>query len=568
MEQIAKTVQTITTAVFASLMLLIFSPTIIHAASFEFSPPTGSIPSACSYEVDVIVDTNGASSNAADIEIHFDTSQVTVLDSNASIAGIQVKNGNAYDSYVYNNADNSTGIIRVAAGSLMSELVGRKTFITIKFQAKAGATIANFDIYFTGANHTLDSNVADTTTNLDLLSGVINGSYTFNSDSCEPDRIPPVIIISDPTGPTFNGILTIELDLSDNKSGVNLSTFEIIINGIVYDSSNATIVYSGDKYHYQLTIDPSIFVDPGIPTMLLVTVNDFAGNLGSSIKYLNFPTPTPTPSPSPTATATPTPTATPSTTETEEPTPTITQLPETGPSPTPCPIYTDSICKNIIDKEIEKGEYFDTKTIDSLSINLGRLNLLIPGVGLLALLSIFINLPSLLSIWLNLIAFKYWKKHLIDFIGIVTDEQTGEHIADAEVIIYDSQNLKLSDTKTDFFGRYFFDIKADNYNLVIKADNYKEFINQITYTQDNKIFHHKIAREAKENTWKAFIRIIKKIIQQEGLTFSIVAFIISLLALIFSPGLLSTIIFMINTMILITCVLLKVKSIRKYGFYS
>lgn len=547
-----------------SFIFLNLSLLYVQAATFEFSPPTASIPSACSYEVDVKVDTEGGTSNAADIEITFDPTKVVVLDSNSSIPGIQVKNGSAYDSYVYNLVDNSTGIIRVAAGSLMSELNGRKTFITIKFQALPGATVANFYINFTGANNTLDSNVADSVTNLDLLTAVINGSYTFNSDSCDPDIIPPIIIVRDPTGPLFNGYLEIEADLTDEKSGVNVTTLQLVINGVVYDSSNAVITYSGDKFHYYIEIDPNLLINPGSPSMLLFTVRDYAGNMGSKMLYLNFPTPTPSPTSTPAPTQTATPTVTPILTE--APIPTITTLPETGPTPTPCPVYTDKTCQDIIDKEIEKGNYYDTNNVDEINITLGKFNLLLPGIGLLTLLSIILNLPVLYGIWLLILAIKNWKNKLINFIGIITDNKTGNPLKEANIEIFDDKELKLSETEPDCFGRYFFDIKAGQYIIDIKTPGYQEERRTINYLQDGKVIQHKLERIQKKKLFQRFFNTLKQFVLREIIILSILAVILSLLSLIYNQTTWSVIIFIINCIILIIAAYFRLSYLKKTEF--
>lgn len=549
---------------FFVLLIAAFTNISVSAASYEFSPATASIPSACSFEVDVKVDTGTARSNAADIEIHFDPTQIYILDSNSSIPGVQVKNGDAYDSYVYNSADNATGIIRVAAGSIMSELTGRKTFIRIGFQAKPGATVANFNIYFTGANHTLDSNIADSVTNLDLLTNIIDGSYTFNETSCAPDRIAPIIIVRDPQGPGHDGLLTIEVDLTDEQSGVNVGTFQVVINGVVYTSSNAVVTYSGDKFHYQLQLDPNLMVNYSSPTMLLLTVRDFAGNLGSKIIYLNFPTPTP--SPTPTTSPLPTVTITPRITITTIPTdtPQITELPETGPSPTPCPVYTDKTCIEIIDKELEKGNYYDTKTVDNISLTIGKINLMVPGLGLLALLSLLVNIPSFGSIIFTAIAIKKWQKRLLNFIGIITDKDNSKYLESIKVTLLDSQNLKLSETETDCLGRYFFDIKPGIYKLEIEGNYYQKAQYPISYSQEEKVLHQIISKNRRTSVIDRMKSSIRKVLTKDGFVFSIIALIISIFALVFSPGTITTVIFVINIVIMIITVGLKIFYNRKY----
>src|SRR5689334_12218807 len=86
---------------------------IASAASFSLSPSVQNFTQGCNNEVVVMVNTAGQNSNSADIEISFDPTKIEVLDADSRTAGIQVENGDAYQAYVYNLANNGTGIIKV-----------------------------------------------------------------------------------------------------------------------------------------------------------------------------------------------------------------------------------------------------------------------------------------------------------------------------------------------------------------------------------------------------------------------------------------------------------------------
>lgn len=566
----------ITTSIFVVVTSCFFMQHV-KAATFEFAPATGSIPSACSYEVEVMVDTAGAHSNAADIEIHFDPTQITVLDSNPSITGVQVRNGTAYDSYVYNNVDNSSGLIRVAAGSLMGELVGRKTFVGIKFQAKSGASVADFSIYFTGSGNTLDSNVADTSTNLDLLTGVTNGHYTFNSTSCAPDVTPPLISVTEPSGTTFGGMIHIETDLTDEKSGVNVGTFQVVINGTIYTSSNAVITYTGDKFHYSLDVDPNLLINSSSPTMLLFTVRDYAGNLGSKVIYLNFPTPTPTVTVIPTSTPTATPTVTVTTTVTPTatitpttvpptcipvedettPTPSITGLPNTGPTTTPS-------CAYLAIKEKEKATVFNTDSFDSFGLALGKMNAILPIIGLLGLISLILNIQTSFFIVYAIAGLKKWGKKLKNYIGVIYDKETGTEINEAKIILLDIEDKNLSETTPDYHGRYFFDVAPGNYKVMIRTKNFKEIKTIINHAVDGKINMHQLEYKDNRSSFAQWSYRINKIFIRDSLVFTILAYILSLFALVLIPNTVTMIVFGFNTILLLIAILLKFLSARKF----
>jgi len=197
----------LTVTIISSGLLSFFMVTISHAASFDFSPASGNYPNNCEKELIVNVDPGSSSSNAADIEIRYDPSKIDIIDSMPGQTGIQVGTGTAYETYIYNNVDTLTGTIKVAAASFTTELTSPQEFIRIKFTAKPGVTAASFTIYFTGSGDTLDSNIADSTSNLDLLTSVTNGNYTFSSGlSCHSLTVAPAENpVSDSTTPTNIG---------------------------------------------------------------------------------------------------------------------------------------------------------------------------------------------------------------------------------------------------------------------------------------------------------------------------------------------------------------------------
>lgn len=251
------------------------------AATFELNPSSKTFEKQCQRSIDIIINATGESSNAAEIEISFDPTQIQIIDSNASIPGIQIKNGNAYESYFYNEVDQNAGKIKVAAASLfLGTLTTSEVFATIEFNSTASATTANFTITFLGVGNTLDSNIADAATNNDLLTSVTNGTYTFVNSPCTADTQPPQVIFVYPTNGATNVPLdsTVQIQLTDDQSGINLSTLEIIINGELYMTGQPEVLVSGSDLNYTLTISPRVQFPANQASIVNVKAQDNTGN--------------------------------------------------------------------------------------------------------------------------------------------------------------------------------------------------------------------------------------------------------------------------------------------------
>ncbi|KXK26615.1 MAG: hypothetical protein TR69_WS6001000622 [candidate division WS6 bacterium OLB20] len=286
------------TSVIVIAAVFLFAPVAAKAASFYFSPANSAFIQGCTSEVVVMIDTAGSNSNAADIEISYNPAQVSIIDTDPGLAGIQVGTGNAYQAYVYNSA--SGGIIRVAAGSFLGDLNGTATFLRIPFQSVGATAATTFTINFTGAGDTLDSNIAETSTSDDLLTSVTNGSYTFSAGSCIADTTAPNITFPYPgngaTGVPASANLTV--NITDGASGVDIDTVVVTFNGVPYTNGDPGFSFSGTPGSYTITIDPIGGVPQGVASTVSVQADDLAGNSASRIITFNVPSsPQPTPVP-------------------------------------------------------------------------------------------------------------------------------------------------------------------------------------------------------------------------------------------------------------------------------
>ena len=284
-----KTVLKINIAFLLAAALLFLANTAAHAASYYFSPAVDSFVQGCVNEVVVMVDTAGVDSNAADIEITYDPTKIEVQDANLSLAGVQVTPGDAYEAYFFNL--DTGGNIKIAAGSFLNLLNGAKTFIRIPFKSLGVTAAAGFTINFTGSGDTLDSNIAEETTSLDLLTSVTNGSYTFTAGGCISDTTPPTITNNYPqngnTGIPSNAVITVTV--ADTGAGVDLATVEVIINGITYKNGDAGVVVTGSPASYVFNVDPAEDIPQGNASVVVVNADDLAGNSATKIISFNIP---------------------------------------------------------------------------------------------------------------------------------------------------------------------------------------------------------------------------------------------------------------------------------------
>ena len=412
-----------------SILSVLSLNNFVNAASFNFSPPNRSIPQNCEDEIVVKINTEGEYSNAADIEINYDPTKIQIIDSWPQVDGVQVKIGDAYESYVYNHVDTSAGLIRVGAGSIFTEFHGDKTFIVIKFKSILPATEADFKINFQGVGKTLDSNIAQSNTSLDLLTSVTNGHYTFQNKDCNKDKIPPKIIIKQPDVFKFKGKLEFVLDISDIGVGVDLSTFEMIINGVHYNQNSLIFSYTGDKNKYIVSLDPSITLVDFASTEVTFIVKDFALNTGTAKIILNG----------------------------------INDLPQTGEE------CTDNSSTTVVIKNIVNtiNEITISSTTPQNQVNMIVVSTFGSAIGVLSLLG---------YLQLFFLPLKRKKKYW----GLVFDKDTLLPVQFAEIGLYNSKDNKIvTSVITDKSGRYALRADKGEYYILIRHDNY-EFFNTST----------------------------------------------------------------------------------------
>ncbi len=433
----------------------IVSAQTVKAASFEFVPPTNTYPLGCRQIVNIFADATGQSSNGADLEVMFDPSQVEILDLDPNIPGIQIRSGTAYETYVFNEVDPNIGRIRMAAGSFENPLTSRELFATVDFAGRPGATVGNFTIRVNGFGPevSLDSNIADSNTNLDLLTSTVDGSYTFETSECEDDLIPPTNTFINPIAYTVNNnyLDGVEVTVSDFGVGVDLSTVVIIINGVEYRFDSPGVTYTGDpaSYTFFITLSEPYPIDE--PVTGVIRSTDLAGNTSTTQIVFNIP-----------------------------------------PGAPVCPVSQPIVNINNSTNLCEFGEqnfvnnfFGEGSFIDQIFTNAGTTGIAAALLGILSLLWLLplINAPLLL---LNLLSAFLGRRTRRPW-GLVLDGMSRKPISLATCRLYKSGTLfMVSQTVSDMEGRYGFSVSDGDYRLEITKDGYQKHSQEIQITKEEK----------------------------------------------------------------------------------
>lgn len=410
----------------------------VMAASYEISPASGNLVQNCTYELTIFADATSQSANAADLILNYLPSQIQVQDSIAAESGVQVQPGSAFQAYVGNMVDTNAGKVTVTAFSVNSNLTTKRPFIYLKFKPLTLGNIA-LQIQFNGVGNTLDSNIADSTTSLDLLTSITNANFNVITGNCTQDTIAPNIQFIAPTMAEqgFNSN-QIQVQVSDSGSGVALNTVQITINGVQYNVSSGEVTYTQQGNTYLFTIILPDAIDPNTSSLIVVTAADNNGNNAAAQNIFNSGS--------------------------------------TSPTPGGCDCTAGSFLPN--PAYIFKNTFLENSALDSLvknSVqNLGPASTTAILTGALSLITLLPYLPLLIApgLLLNILkalfgasAGRKW--------GIVVSRKDQSTVAFAICRLYvkDTKNL-VAQTVTDSKGRYGFGVSAGEYRLEVVKDGF------------------------------------------------------------------------------------------------
>lgn len=167
---------------YSILMVAVFliAPNTALAATLSLSPSSGALNKGCSYSLGIEVDTQGAQTAGTDAILLYDSSRFTAT---------SITSGTIYQEYPGNNIDETNNKIIVSGLAAVSKpFAGKGTLatinLTVKDAAPSGATQIKFAFDPNDKANTTDSNVVENGTVQELLSSVVNGSYTIGAGTC------------------------------------------------------------------------------------------------------------------------------------------------------------------------------------------------------------------------------------------------------------------------------------------------------------------------------------------------------------------------------------------------
>jgi len=264
-----------------SIICLFLTLQNFQADAAKFYPLTESseISAGCNTTLNLMLDTEGTNSPAADAIISFNPEQVDIIDQNSSVNGIQIRSGNGYEFFPGNKVDITEGKIYLSGISIMSALNGVYNHGAIIFKTKPGVTNANFNFDFT-LGDTLDSNIANTNGD-DVLNSVSNAQFNVNANNyCGNDTTPPQVSNLQPPNNAKNVGLESNLlfTISDNQSGVDIDSIIVSLDGILYSNGDPEFEYTGTSAQYQITINPTSPLTDGAQIYINIDGSDIIGN--------------------------------------------------------------------------------------------------------------------------------------------------------------------------------------------------------------------------------------------------------------------------------------------------
>lgn len=456
---------------FVSSVIIIASAFVLAvpawAARFDLVPASDQILANCEETFQVFADVTGESSNTADLIIFYNPAQVQVA---------QVTPGDAYQTYVANQIDNGIGRIRMTALSVGDNLTSRKLFATVRYTASNAATNVQFTVQFNGAGATTDSNIADSTTSLDLLAGVTNANFLVVPGSCVPDTVAPNVQFIAPTaGQTnFPEGSPLQVRVTDNLSGVNLNSLQFTINGQTYTRNSPEVEFSGTATNYLFTLNI-----PGLVPEQYTLVISGSDNAGNNFSRQNtFTVVATTSSTSSTASSG-------STSSSSSSGSTFTSTSSTSSTTSQPGCECAEPGDEIHVQDIVEGTIFDNTVIDTiltdLDNNVGAASSasIVTGAAVLLSLIPYFSLLSTPGLILNVLNILLGQRRARSW-GVIIDASTRAPVvfATCRVYLYGAKTF-VDQTVTDTAGRYGFALAPGKYRLEVLHDKYVKHISEI-----------------------------------------------------------------------------------------
>lgn len=149
-------------------------------ATLSLNPSTATFKKGCSYSIAVQVDTAGKSTDGTDVVLDFDTSRLTIT---------SIQPGSIYKEYPPSSINNQSGkTIFSGLSEIGNYFNGQGILATVNFTVKSeapeGTAQIKFDFDSSNKSKTIDSNIVERGSVVDVLDSVIDGSYTIGSGPC------------------------------------------------------------------------------------------------------------------------------------------------------------------------------------------------------------------------------------------------------------------------------------------------------------------------------------------------------------------------------------------------
>lgn len=244
------------------------SPTI--AADLFFAPSAGTIITGCPTYISLAIDTNGESTNGAQVYLDHDgTAGEVTLQST----------GGVFD--VYRTPDINPTPYQALRGYGGYQIGSAVPFARVRVSSTRVGEAINVSL-FTSDEAEYTTKVARD--GIDITESVGSGRYTVVDGFCDtilPQVINTIPVANDPNYPVDADI---SFDVTDNSSGVDIGTLEVTIvhdgETAVYTAASDALSYTEfDTLDYAIRINPESNFTPQRLVTITVRVSDRAGNV-------------------------------------------------------------------------------------------------------------------------------------------------------------------------------------------------------------------------------------------------------------------------------------------------
>jgi len=265
-----------------------------YAATYSLSD-NNNLVKGCSGTIEIKIDTEGSDVMAGDSTLFIKSGEVTVQ---------QVSIGSPLPMQIFNQVSDNTIKLSGARLPLSGTFNGAGTFGYINFVANSNANSGEFTF---SSDLKVDNNLVDDNIENVLTSAVskvyqFRDRYNVDADGvgfCDPDVVAPNIQFITPQSgssniPVDSNIIFV---ITDNRTGVDVSSLSIVIDGHSYNASSSNVTTQEESGLYRVEVDPSDDFDLGKNVRATVNVCDKNSSANCSNNSMNFRTFTPDPPP-------------------------------------------------------------------------------------------------------------------------------------------------------------------------------------------------------------------------------------------------------------------------------